>query len=399
MKAKKIVAAYYLISALTSGSMGFIMGVYSNFLRSGGLDEFWVNTVNVIYFMTITLCEIPTGLFADIFGRKNSIVISCLLEAVSCGVYGLSRGFGGFAIAETIGAVGRTFASGAFDAWLVDSLKANGEDHNIKKIFAKRSLISRMAVIATALAGGWLGDKGLNLPFFMSSLLFLITGLIVLLVMKEKNFVRQKFSLKAGLVEMKQTWQKSLTFAKKDLNFRFVLIISGVQTFAMMAPNMEWQKLFSNLGFSNSHNGIIAGVINITLMAGAVLSSRIDWLIKEEKNQMVWSQVLIGLCVILTATCHQIYPVVTFFLLHELCRGMADPIMDSYVQKCIVSPKERATLSSFGSMIKHFGGALGLLVSGLIAKLAGINAAWIVSGSLMIIASLWVAKNHAQKSK
>jgi len=47
MKAKSIVILYYIISALYAGSMGFIMGVYSNFLRSAGLDEFWLNMVNV----------------------------------------------------------------------------------------------------------------------------------------------------------------------------------------------------------------------------------------------------------------------------------------------------------------------------------------------------------------
>lgn len=398
MKRNNLVASYYIISALASGSMGFIMGVYSNFLRSGGLDEFWVNMVNVVFFVTITICEIPTGLFADIFGRKGSFVISCFLETLSFAVYGFSRSFGGFAIAEAFGALGRTFASGAFDAWLVDSLNKEGNEHNLQKIFARRSLISRVSVIVTAIIGGWVGDRGLNLPFFCGSFLYLITGITAIIIMKETYFEKIKFSFMNGLKEAKDTWNKSINFAKSDTNFRFILIISAVQMFAVMAPNMEWQKVFSNLGFSNSCNGVIGGTISVAMIVGTLLSGKVRLVSGNEKRQIVFTQILTGASIALTVFFANIYPVLIFFFLHEIGRGMSGPIIESYTQKCITSPKERATLSSFGSMVGHFGGTLGLLVSGLIAKYAGLRPAWIVSGSLLVIATLMVVRNHREKS-
>jgi len=392
MKSKNVIRVYYIISALFSAGMGFIMGIYSNFLRSAGLDEFWVNMVNVCFFVVITICEIPTGIFADLFGRKWSVVISCFLETISFTVYGFSKSFWGFILAETIGAVGQTFASGAFNAWLVDSLKHTGENFDLLKIFSKRSLICKVALIISAIIGGYIGDYGLNLPFFMAGVLYFVCGILAIILMKEVYFEKSKVSFTEGLIKIKDTWNKSIAFAKTDSNFRFILIIMSVQMFAMMAPNMEWQKVFSNLGFNNSWNGIIGGSISFAIIIGILLSQKI--VIFGERKMMVFVQILIGACVVLTVSFANIYPVIIFFFLHEVGRGIFGPMMDSYTQKCITSSKERATLSSFGSMMGHFGGALGLLISGMVAKYAGITSAWIMSGLILIVVTLMVGRNR-----
>lgn len=394
MKTKRIIAAYYTVSALMAGSMGFIMGVYSNFLRSAGLDEFWVNMVNVVYFITITLCEIPTGLFADICGRKWSLVVSCFLQAGAFLVYGMSRSFSGFAIAEMICATGRTFASGAFNAWLVDSLEKEGGGHNLLRIFTKRTLISGASTIAMAVLGGYIGDKGLNLPFYGASILFLITGVVAAVILKENYFVRTAYSFAKGVQEIRDIWKRSKEFARSDKNFRFILVISGLQMFVVMSPNMEWQELFKTLGFTHSDNGIIAGLIVGIVTLGAWLSRKLSHKITDERRLMVFIQVLIGLFIILTVSCTSIYPILAYFFIHEITRGMSGPIMETYSQRCITSSKEKATLSSVSSMASHFGGFMGLIICGQIAKHVGIPAAWIVSGLFLIITTLVVARNH-----
>jgi hypothetical protein len=314
------------------------------------------------------------------------------LETVAFAVYGLATGFWGFILAETIGAIGKTFASGAFEAWLVDSLKHTGEKVDLLKIFARRSFISRASVIATSIIGGWLGDKEMSLPFFAASVTYGLCGFLALTLMKETYFEKSKFSFVNGLQEVKKTWNKSLAFAKSDASFRFILAISALQMFAFMAPNMEWQKVFKDLGFSNSANGLIGGFINIAIIIGIVLSDKLGRILKGERKQIIFTQIFTGLCIALTVSFVNVYLVIIFFFLHEIGRGASGPMMDSYTQNCIHSPKERATLSSFGSMAGHFGGALGLLTSGLIAKYWGITPTWIVSGMVLVITTLLLVK-------
>ncbi len=125
--------------------------------------------------------------------------------------------------------------------------------------------------------------------------------------------------------------------------------------------------------------------------------SKENRVVLEEKKQLILTLVFTGVCIALTVSFSSIQPVIIFFFLHEIGRGATGPIMDSYTQKCITSSKERATLSSFGSMVGHFGGALGLVVSGLIAKYVGITSTWIVSGTVLVLATLLMVKNHKDK--
>jgi sugar phosphate permease len=89
--------------------------------------------------------------------------------------------------------------------------------------------------------------------------------------------------------------------------------------------------------------------------------------------------------------------VAVFFLLHEMGRGCWNPLLENYLQSSIPS-KERATIASFCSVAPHIGGAIGLLVSGLIAKNYGISVSWFIMGFVFIIGALLVSKNGIKEN-
>ena len=110
------------------------------FLEYHGQDIFWRNIVNAIFFVTLFICEIPTGAFADIFGRKASYVLSWFILALSMFIYAASSSFAGFIVAEIVAAIGRTFSNGAFDAWLKDKLDYHGcEKDKLRAIFSRKT--------------------------------------------------------------------------------------------------------------------------------------------------------------------------------------------------------------------------------------------------------------------
>src|SRR3989344_3967159 len=119
-ESKETIRHYLLLKSVSAFSISFIAAVYVTFLISKGLNLFEVNLVNFVFFTTLFICEISTGAFADVFGRKLSFLLSCSLFAVGMFVYGLADSFWGFAAAEAISALGNTFSSGAFQAWLID---------------------------------------------------------------------------------------------------------------------------------------------------------------------------------------------------------------------------------------------------------------------------------------
>src|SRR3989344_7391935 len=102
---KSTIRLYLLLKALSTLGISFISAVYVTFLLSKGLNLFEVNLVNAVFFTTLFLFEIPTGAFADIFGRKASVIAACLLFSLGMFVYAASGSFWAFALAEVTAAI------------------------------------------------------------------------------------------------------------------------------------------------------------------------------------------------------------------------------------------------------------------------------------------------------
>lgn len=126
MKHDKIINQYLILTGLFNLGTSMAVATYVTFLMWRGLDLFQVNLVNVVFFTTMFFFEIPTGAFADRYGRKKSYVIACFLFSMGEIVYSLSYTMTGFICAEMLAGIGRTFANGAFHAWFVDTLKYHG---------------------------------------------------------------------------------------------------------------------------------------------------------------------------------------------------------------------------------------------------------------------------------
>ena len=81
------------------------------------------------------MLEIPTGVIADRFGRKTSMILGSLVLSIAALIYGSIPHFYNFLFSEFLFAVGITLISGADKAILYDSLKENNQEHLSIKIF------------------------------------------------------------------------------------------------------------------------------------------------------------------------------------------------------------------------------------------------------------------------
>lgn len=398
MKAKNIVRSFWLVSVFMSAGMGFTMGYYTEFLRAAGLNEFSINMVNVSFFLTIVVFEIPTGLFADIFGRKGSLVISLALHSLALMIYGLSKNILGFVISEVMVGIAYTFASGAFTAWLTDSLKRTGEKYDQVLIRRKNSLFSTVAMITSCYLGGLASRRGLNVPFFGGSILFLITTILSGVVIREPYFSPKKLSFKQYLLGSREIWNRSVLFTRTDSNFSFILLCTSALTFAVMTTNMQWPEICKGIGFNSNDNGTLGAIILISLAIGSQFVGQLECLANNRKLEIVIGQLVVGLAITLSLLIMSRYWVLSWFMLHEMGRGAIRTLKDAFVQESIENDNERATLGSFVSMVEHVSGALGLFVSGLLAEYAGFTTSWVFSGLVLTISSLLLLR-HCNKEK
>jgi len=392
---KRTVKTYWIVWGIRELGASFFATTYVLFLLARGLNLFEANLVNVVFFATLFLFEIPTGVVADVWGRKISTVIAYGVTALSMGLYFFANSFLTCAIAEAVGAIGFTFLTGAFDAWVVDELKYHNYQGQVRWIFGRAQQIGKLASIAGSFIGAFMGSFNLALPWLGASVVLVVGGIYASVCMNEKSFQRRPYSFTSGWREMGTTFKTGIAYTRASKPMRFLIIMGIVQSFSVMAPNMQWTPWFKQLLGSTINLGFVWWGIALAIVLGAEFARAIakgD----SKQNEKLWlilSQIAIGVCIISTPLLQNVPLALVAFLMHESGRGLYKPLKDAYLNANIPS-EQRATLLSFDAMAFHIGGVIGLATSGAIANAFGIPMAWVVSGSVLILGTLVIARNN-----
>src|SRR5512141_3252566 len=101
--------------------LGFTLIVTVNLIYQAtavGLSAFQLVLAGTVLEVVCMLGEVPTGVVADVFSRRLSIVIGVALTGIGCTLGGVLTG-------SVLFGFGAVFCSGAEQAWLNDEL---GED-------------------------------------------------------------------------------------------------------------------------------------------------------------------------------------------------------------------------------------------------------------------------------
>lgn len=109
--------------------------------------------------------ELPTGAFADIFGRKSSTAFGYLLWAFSYLLIFATSGFSALVFATLLGGVAESFLSGSLEALVFDSLKQDKREGEFSKILSKNGVLFQFGLAISTFAGGFLYSIHWSLPY------------------------------------------------------------------------------------------------------------------------------------------------------------------------------------------------------------------------------------------
>jgi MFS family permease len=395
---RRIILQYYILSAMFSGiGSNLVCATYTTFLIKKGLNLLEVNMVNTAFFITLFLCEIPTGAFADVFGRKRSLIVSFGIAAIGMFIYAVSETFWHFVFAEIVLGFGLTFQSGAFQSWLVDSLKHAGYEGSPTRIFAREFVFDKIATGIGSIAGAYAAIASPTLPWWLGGGGLLITMVTTCFLIKEEYFAPIQRSVTDHIREVWKSAIECIHYGVSDSRVRFILTTTSIQMFAVMAFNMFWQPFAQKNDLLEQHFGYLFIAMMICLGIGSAIVSHIHTE-GREKRLILISQIITGAIIICASVAYQGKLAIGIFLTHEISRGMWGPLQDGYLHKEIPT-RLRASILSFCEVLPKICGALGLMVSGAVAKQFGVGAAWILSGSVLIVGAILVIGNGKRKKK
>ena len=123
-KTKRAAYSVYLFSeftlALLFSMMFTVDAVYQ--VSMVGLNALQLVLVGTTLEVSAFLFEVPTGVVADVFSRRLSIIIGMFIMGLGFVVEGSFPFFAPILLAQVMWGLGYTFTSGATEAWIADEV-------------------------------------------------------------------------------------------------------------------------------------------------------------------------------------------------------------------------------------------------------------------------------------
>ncbi|MBO4864655.1 MAG: MFS transporter [Eubacterium sp.] len=180
-KIKKQINTLYITHLLSELS---ITGAWVAILAARGFSLVQIGFAETIFHITSLIFEIPSGLLADVYGRKKMLVISNLMTALGAFVMAMTSGFIGVCISISFHALGYNFASGSRDALAYDSFKKVKKESRYERYVSNQSIIYRVANGISTLCAGVALFIGYR-PAYLISAVTSVVAMIITMTLKE----------------------------------------------------------------------------------------------------------------------------------------------------------------------------------------------------------------------
>jgi len=134
--------------------------------------------------ISVLLFEVPTGLVADLYTRKGSIIIGTILIGSGFLIEGSFPSFLPILIFQIVWGVGYTFTSGALIAWITDEIGQVA----VSDVLLRGNQLEEISGIVGTLAGIGMASIRLNFPLVFAAIGFIVLGIFLLRAMPETGF-------------------------------------------------------------------------------------------------------------------------------------------------------------------------------------------------------------------
>ncbi|HQU36441.1 MAG TPA: MFS transporter, partial [Anaerolineales bacterium] len=347
--------------------------------------------------------EVPTGIVADVYSRRLSIIIGYVLMGIGFLVEGLFPAFIPILLAQIIWGLGYTFTSGATQAWITDEI--GEEDAN--KLFLRGMRVGLYASLIGMALAALVGVNNVAMPILVGAGGVLSIGVILIFIMPEKNFHPTPR-------EDRNTWQHMWhTFKQGAEAVRSkprLLSIVGVGLFyGIYSEGFDrlWVKHLLDqfslpILFGNNQVAFFAvlraaGAL-LTILAVHVVEKRVDSTNPIAIGRAMFVvTALISVAMLGFALSPLLFLSLALYLVLDALRDVRIPLQTAWVNQKLDS-KVRATVHSMFGQVDAIGQMLGGPVVAMIAVF-GSTLASLVTSSLLLTPALFCVSRANSESR
>jgi MFS family permease len=401
-----VTGIYLTANGLFTLAASLIWAVNTLFLLDAGLDIFTVMVVNASFTIGQLVFEVPTGVIADTVGRKTSFLIGIGALFVATILYVLAAqlglGIGVFVLASVVIGFGFTCQTGAMDAWLVDALAHTGYDRPLDAVFARGQIVFGAATLAGTLAGGFLGQLDLAIPYYARAAVLLLAFAFIAARMRDVGFEPRPLSWRRFGEETRTILDAGVRYGWNHPSVRPLLFASLAQGAFFIFGFYSWQRYFLDLLARELVwvNGVVTAAFALAGIGGSLLVERVMHRPVGRRSApkvlalaaLVQAALIAGVGLVGVLTPASAYGFGPFalaaglYLAFGMTGGVSGPVRQAFINRQIPSA-QRATVLSVDALFGDAGASAGQLGFGWLSRAVSIPVAWVASSVFIAIAA------------
>lgn len=399
LDAKKV----YLFIEFTASALFAMMFVTMSLYEAtvAGLTPLQLVLVGTALEVSAFVFEIPTGVVADVYSRRLSIIIGYFLMGIGFLVEGLFPAFLPILLAQVIWGLGYTFTSGATQAWISDEV---GEEDANKLVLRA----NRVGLYASLLGMGMavlIGSSSVGLPILIGGAGVVLIGLILVIIMPETGFHPTPREDRNNWQHMAHTFKEGIRAVRARPRLMTILGIGLLYGLYSEGFDRLWVKhildtfelpvLFGQTDVA--FFGLLrAGSMVLSIFATRFVEKRIDTgspLAIGRATLGITFGISAGLIGFALSPIFAVTIIAYWFI--SVLRNVAGPLYSTWVNQKL-DPNTRATVLSMSSQVDAIGQMGGGPLAAAVAGTVSVVAAIITSGLLLLPALPLIGRANSQ---
>jgi DHA3 family tetracycline resistance protein-like MFS transporter len=391
--------AYLVYSAGEGVFFRLMTTIYSVFaILELGLDPLQLVLMGTVLEGTYLLCEVPTGVIADTFGRRASIVIGLIGTGLAFLVLAIADSFAVALLSQVLWGVFATFQSGADVAWLTDEI---GEEP-AREYYVRGEQVWHGAALAGIAASVALGSIDLRLPILLCGAGYVALGVFLARRMPEERFKRRERALGERVHEgLARTFREGVAQVRAHHVLLLIVVVAALHGASTEGfDRLSDLHVLCDVGLPGIGTpcdggdvqvgfdlvvwfGVLDGVALLLGFGGLQLlrtRTHLSGHAYVARVLAVIDGVLIA-AVVVFGLSHAFWLAVATFWAAGALRSIREPLFTAWVNQGLESAT-RATINYLATQADAIGQAAGGPVLGIIARRVSVPSSLVTSGLL-----------------
>lgn len=230
----------------------FTSAIWMIYLADHGYSPLALGLLEMLFHVAKCVTEVPTGIFADLLGRRRSLVLSCVLNSVSALLF-LTPTAASIILSFLLNGTAYAFLGGAGEAilWnIAGHADPENQDRRYSHLVSRMYLVGMIGEIIGTTTGGYLGNLLMMLPFLLRSISAALAIVPLYFLPEQKIASHQR-------PDALQHLGQSLQIVWRSPALTSLLLISGLTSSCWQTIYFFFQLYLHGLGFSLNAIGLI----------------------------------------------------------------------------------------------------------------------------------------------